>query len=352
MPVYNAASTLNNTLTSLRNQSFADWELVVVDDGSTDSSRDIVRRYAANDARVRLLTPGHQGIVESLALGLEKCRTNLVARLDADDICHPRRLEMQTAFLEAHPEVAAVGSAVRIFPRVTMTGGMLRYETWLNSLSQPEDIERDIFVESPLVHPSVMFRQDQVRQAGGYVPSPWPEDYYLWLRMWHAGLKLAKMPQVLLYWRDIPGRLTRCDPRCTYDSLRELKVEMFLRSHYPQVLGLDIPALPVAKYLHANQVLDKKLLIWGAGPNGKALAKSLQAKGLKPYAYIDIRQARRGQVICNMPVWGIDQLPDPKEYFLITAVGNPRSREEIRAHLNSHGWVERENYRCTAGISS
>ena len=281
--------------------------------------------------------------------------------MDADDISHPQRLALQVAYLAAHPEVDVVGSLVRIFPKIGITTGMARYERWLNQAVDAALLERDIFVESPLVHPSTLFRREAVLAVGGYLESDWPEDYYLWLRLWLAGHKLAKVERPLLFWRDGPTRLTRTDSRCGHDSLRDLKIEMFLRACYPQFAAnppslVDaVPACPppltVPQPRHGGRGVGRPLLIWGAGPNGKALAKGFQARGLQPAAFVDIRSARRGQTICGMPVLGIDQLPSPRDFFLVTAVGNPYSREEIRQHLDGHGWVECRDYRCMAGIS-
>ena len=95
----------------------------------------------------------------------------------------------------------------------------------------------------------------------------------------------------------------------------------------------------------------RQLIIWGAGPNGKALAKTLRSHGLEPAYYTDILPARHGQTICGLKVLSLEQLPAPEGYFLVTAVGNPNSREEIRAFLKERGWQEGRDFRCMAGIS-
>ncbi|MCR5660714.1 MAG: glycosyltransferase [bacterium] len=350
LPCYNCASTLTEAIFSVCRQTHENWELVICDDGSDDGSLEIANSWAERDKRIRVLPFSHSGIAKTLQLGLEACRFELVARMDGDDISHPRRLASQAAFMEAHPDIAVCGTLVRVFPRPSLTEGMKRYERWLNSLIEHKDIERDIFIESPFVHPSVMFRRSRVLAAGGYCESPWSEDYYLWFRMWLRGEKFGKVPELLFFWRDQPGRLTRTDPRCSHETLRDLKIDMFLRAYYPEYADNSLKV--EAEDLRRIASEKRRLFIWGAGPNGKALVKDLKKRGFVPYAYIDIRQDRRGQIICGIPVYGIDQLPAPEGNFLLTAVGNPNSREEIRDYLNDHGWQECEHYRCTAGISS
>ena len=110
--------------------------------------------------------------------------------MDADDICHPRRLELQTAFMEQHSEMSLLACRIRHIPRPAIQDGFLAYEEWQNSLMTHEEIYRDFFVESPFAHPSVMFRNHEVQRAGGYRDMGWAEDYDLWLRLMIDGRNL------------------------------------------------------------------------------------------------------------------------------------------------------------------
>ncbi len=327
VPVWNAATTVLAALRTVAWQTLQDWEAVVVDDGSTDGSLELVRSLAARDPRIRLLVRPHRGLVAALQDGLAECRAPLVARMDADDLSRPDRLQRQVDYLDRHGGIAAVGSRVRIFPVATCTAGMARYQDWLNSLADPQDLERDLFVESPLVHPSVTFRRAEVLAAGGYREGRGPEDYDLWLRLWERGGRFGKVPQTLLFWRDAPGRVTRTDPRCHRDRFRELKVEALLRTRLSS---------------------QRALFLWGAGPNGKGFARDLAARGRPPHAFIDSHPGRRGQRIVGVPVLGPEQLPDPGEVILLSTVGHPRSRAEIRLFLESRGWREGRDYLCVA----
>ncbi len=340
MPLYNCEATLINALRSVAWQTFPGWELILVDDGSQDDTLELAKSWCRNEPRAKLIAQEHGGIESALNRALAESRGAYIARMDSDDISHPKRLARQLEYLAAHPEIQAVGSKVRIFPSAQLTEGMERYQRWLNKTLTPELIERDMLVESPLVHPSVLMRRAAVESLGAYVAGSWPEDYHLWLRFWSRRWALGKVDEVLLYWRDSPQRLTRVDPRCSHDSLRNLKVDFFLRTFWGAEEGGW--SLPPDK---------RRLIIWGAGPNGKALVKTLRAKGLEPAYFTDILPARHGQTICGLRVLPLEGLPDPRDYFLLTAVGNPYSREEIRAFLRARGWLEGRDFYCMAGIS-
>lgn len=142
--------------------------MLAIDDGSTDESADIVRRYAQADRRIRLLQPGRIGLVTALNLGIEQARSPIIARMDADDLMHPDRLQSQYAYLNDHPEIALVASQVELFPADLIHAGCQEYVRWQNLCLEPAGIAASIYVESPFAHPSVMFRHAIVERLGGY----------------------------------------------------------------------------------------------------------------------------------------------------------------------------------------
>lgn len=199
MPVYNAARHLREAVMSVLGQSFSKLELVVVDDGSVDQSSGILHEFARRDSRVRILSGAHAGLVSALNRGLEAARGRWIARMDADDICTPDRLEAQLAFLRARPEVAVLASyawyigdsgrplgvhrvgptTVEEFRRVRARGELLR-----------------------LIHPTVVMARDVVLDAGGYdARFLHVEDLELFDRLANRGHVLLAMPRPTLYYR-------------------------------------------------------------------------------------------------------------------------------------------------------
>ncbi|MEN8165818.1 MAG: glycosyltransferase, partial [Acidobacteriota bacterium] len=250
LPVYNAVEFLPVCLKSLERQTLKDFEVVAVDDGSSDGSSEILKDWGRRDQRFRVVERSHQGLVPSLNYGLGECRGDLVARMDADDIAHPARLQSQVELMESRPELSVVSCLVRHFPVHRVAQGFKLYDEWLNSLIDHEQMARERFVESPVAHPSVLFRLKAVAEVGGYRDWGWPEDYDLWLRLFERGSLFAKVPRILFFWREGACRLSRSDPRYSPDAFLRCRAHFFARG--PGAEG-------------------RSVIIWGAGPNGKRL---------------------------------------------------------------------------------
>ncbi|MCK5803596.1 MAG: glycosyltransferase family 2 protein, partial [Lentisphaeria bacterium] len=195
LPVYDGTATLQRAIQSIREQTLADWELIVVNDGSTDGTAKMLADCAAEDIRIRVFThTRNRGIVSALLTGLEQARAPYIARMDADDLCAPERLEQQRDFLDAHPDIGLVGCRVRFGGDRATHAGYAAYVDWTNTLLEPEEIALNRFVESPFAHPSVAFRRELPECFGSYRDGDFPEDYELWLRWLDAGVRMAKLP--------------------------------------------------------------------------------------------------------------------------------------------------------------
>lgn len=324
LPFRDAAATLAATLDSLAGQTLSDWEGLLVDDGSADGSAAIAHAYAAADPRWRLLRGGG-GLVAALNHGIAAARAPLIARMDADDLALPERLARQADLLDRDPSLTLAGCLVEAFPAAAVTDGMRRYIDWLNSLCSPEAIRDALFVESPLAHPSVMVRADAVRAAGGYRDVDGPEDYDLWLRLLLDGGRAAKVPEVLLRWRESPIRLSRVDPRCHRRRFLATKL-----AHLPRVLP---PGSPVQ--------------ICGAGPTGRRWARALRAHRYPVRRFYDVVTSRCGRRIDGVPVQPPDTL-DPHDGFLLAATGRPGARAHIEEWLSARGLLPWRDFLAVA----
>lgn len=335
LPCYNAAATLPEALASLRTQTWRDFEVIAVDDGSTDATADLLNAAARADSRYTILTQPHAGIIPALNLGLSACRAPFIARMDADDITHPTRLEKQKAWLDQHSHTALVGCLVEGFPPGMsprdppgeIQSGFQRYLAWMNSLQTHAEICREIFVESPFAHPGVMFRKAWVEKVGGYQDHGWAEDYDLWLRLYLAGAEFAKVPEPLLAWRESPARLTRTDRRYAVENFLRAKSHYLLRG---PLTGRDA------------------VFIWGAGMIGRRLSKHLVRAGAPLAAFIDIAPGKIGGQRWNRPILPPEDLPLWWTRFqspiLLLAVATHGARATLRARFAGMGLAEGQDW--------
>lgn len=324
LPVFNGERFLAEALESVLQQTERRFELIVVDDGSSDSTPMILRQYASCDGRVRpTRLERNEGIVAALNHGLGLVSSLYVARMDADDLCHPQRLELQADYLDAHPEMGLVACHTDYGGDADVHGGFAAFVAWTNSLLTPEQIARNRFVESPLIHPTVAFRHELVDKYGGYRNGAFPEDYEIWLRWLGAGVPMAKIDRALLTWRERPDRLSRQDPRYSTDAFYQIK------TRYLQ------------EYLATNLV-GKPLIVWGAGKLSRRRAELL-TEGEQPLeisSYVDIDPRKIGNTIQGRGVLAPDQLPQPGQCFVLSYVSNRGARAEIEA------WFEERGYRA------
>src|SRR5207237_6467242 len=235
------------------------FEVVCVDDASTDATAALLHGFARAERRIRVVSGEGRGLVAALQLGLSHCQGDLIARMDADDLVHPDRLRLQADLLSNDPALGAVGSLVRCFPG-PLTPGLSRLEEWINSTVTAEQCAAARFVEAPLVHPSTTFRREALLSVGGWHDAGWAEDWDLLLRLAAAGWRMAKVPRVLFFWRDSPGRLTRRGEAYRPERMLELRAE----------------------HLARGPLRERPFDVWGAGPTGKRLARALEARGMRP----------------------------------------------------------------------
>ena len=319
LPVRDAAPYLPECIASLRAQTFEDFEVLAVDDGSTDESALLLSAWATEDSRVSLVRQAPAGIVRALEAGRALAGGRYLARMDADDIAEPVRFAEQFALLERSPDLAGCGAGVRYFPTAALRDGGRRYEDWINRIRTPEDVERNLFVECPLAHPTFFLRTSVVAEVGGYVDRGWPEDYDLLLRLWRSGARLAAVDRVLLQWRIRDDRASVRNEAYTPEAFRRCKVH----------------------YLLATLVRDRDgVVVWGAGPIGKAFAREVQEQGGTVRAFVDLNPRKIDQCIHGAPVIPPSEIDEYRDGFSVAAVGQEGVRSKIRAELESAGWKE------------
>jgi len=234
--VYNCQRYIADAVEGILGQTFRDFEFIVVDDGSTDLTTDILRRYESKDERLRVVRIPHGGIVDAANAGLSIARALLIARADADDICLPDRFEKQFAYLAEHPEVVCLGSR------------MLVMEPYGSALGESdhklthEEIDAELLRGSgwAVPQPVAMMRMDAVLEVGGYRKEYlWSEDLDLFLRLAEVG-RMANLPDVLVKYRTHPGSTNHLLPHVQVELTRKCIIETYRRRGLPAPADLNL----------------------------------------------------------------------------------------------------------------
>jgi hypothetical protein len=245
--------------------------------------------------------------------------------MDGDDISHPRRLEIQAAFLSDNRSVCLVATSFRHFPRYRLKDGMLAYEKWQNALLTHDSIMRDLYVESPFVHPSVMFRKEAVLAVGGYWDMGWAEDYDLWLRLASAGTRFARLPHTLFFWRERPERATRTMSEYSAEAFRACK------AHHLKKSFLD----------GAGEVV-----LAGAGLEGRAWSRTLQKEGIRVSCWVDVDPRKIGRILHGAPVISHREMAAGNGTRVLGTVGTRGAREQLRKWAADAGFTEGRDFLC------
>ncbi|MGB2560719.1 MAG: glycosyltransferase [Akkermansiaceae bacterium] len=326
MPCFNAEATLARAVQSIRKQTWSDWELIIVDDGSTDSSPTIASELASVDKRIRVINLPHQGVAAASNTGFAESCGSIIARMDADDVSHPQRLEKQRSALGEQAELDAVSCLVHFAGDRQTAGGYAHHVDWTNSHLTPEEISLNRFIDLPFPHPSIMYRRTLVEKFGGYREGCFPEDYEMILRWISMGVKIGKVREVLYDWHDPPTRLSRTDNRYDMQAFHHCKA----------------PYLAEAIRGSGNE--QRELWIWGAGRPARKCAQPLEAAWKPATGFIDIDPVKIGRTVQGRPVIGPDALPIAQQAVIVSYVGNRGAGSRIRDALLAKGRIEGEDF--------
>jgi glycosyltransferase involved in cell wall biosynthesis len=323
LPLKDSAPFLAECLASLNQQIFRDFEILAVNHDSTDQTAAMLEEYRGHDPRMRILEQKGGSLLDALNLGLKAAQGEFVARMDGDDVCHPMRLARQAEFLLTHPGAGVAGCRVEMLYEAGISEGYQDYEEWVNSLCQPVDLLRELFVECPLPHPTWMVRRSLYEKLGGYQDDTLPEDYHFLLRAVESGAGLAKVPERLLKWRDHPLRHSRKHPRYRRQAFFRLK----------------------ARFIQRLLLKRRPCVVWGAGDRARLLVRFLQGEGAKVEFCVGLEEeGKRPTSAHGVPVLLPGEVPAGLPGPLIACVGAPGARGVIRGWASARGLAEGRDY--------
>jgi glycosyltransferase involved in cell wall biosynthesis len=322
IPVKNTAHFLTECLESVLQQDYEAWEVLAVDDHSTDGSYALVESFTLRDHRIRLLRNDGDGIIHALRVAYANSSGRLITRMDSDDIMPACKINAMAKDLQRHgPGHLALGK-VKYFSFRGISDGYARYERWLNRLTETGNNFSEIYKECPVASPCWMVFREDLDNAGAFLPDRYPEDYDLCFRFYETGLKCLPSKQVLHYWRDYDTRTSRTHP------------------HYSQNYFLDIK---LYYFLRLERIPGKTLAIWGAGFKGKAIARQLTDGGHEFVWFCD-NPNKVGKKIYGTTLLHFSELAAYPGAQSIITVANAGAQNEIRAFLGSLGQKPMRDY--------
>lgn len=321
LPFYNAGATLTRAIQSILNQTYQDFELILVNNNSTDQSLKIATDFVNTDHRVILLNETQQGVVFAANTGMRAAQGQYIARMDADDTAHTERLARQLNHLDQNPNLSLSATQVNYQSEKDTPDDFEHFVQWSNNLTTWDDIYHNRFVEFPVVNPTLLFRRSMLDEVGYLSEGDFPEDYEWFLRAVANGHQIGKLDTTLLDWHDSTNRLTRTDERYHTHAFFNIKT----------------------KYLaqHLKSINQKEVWIWGAGKLGLKRSQLLLQEDIRIAGYIDIKKNKQ---LTHYPCVHFEQISLTEQPFVLSYITNRNRRDEVRAFLNQKGYEEGVNY--------
>lgn len=314
MPVFNAIPFLTACLESIENQSIHDWELIAIDDYSTDSSWEILKSFEKRlPNQVQVFQNKEKGIIPALQLGYSKCQGEFITRMDADDLMEKTKLETLRNLLTKNGKGYVSTGLVKYFSETQLGNGYQKYEEWLNNLSLKNKNYDDIYKECVIPSPSWMCHREDFEKCGGFSSSQYPEDYDLCFRFYKNNLKVRSAKKVIHHWRDYSNRTSRTDPNYANPNYFDLKLPYFLELDYDK---------------------NRPLVIWGAGKKGKVLAKKLLEEKID-FHWVSNNDKKNGKMIYNKKVAHFERVESLINPQVIISVASPEGQVEILEYISN-----------------
>lgn len=282
MPAYNAAPYIAEAISSVLQQSCTNFELLVINDGSTDNTENIIRNIS--DERIRLINQPHSGVAAALNLGLLNATAPLIARFDADDICCPQRLQQQYDFFQSHPEYILVGSDVNYADK----NGEYLYR-YTSAAYTHDAITNYILADCPFIHSSVMYKKDIALQLGGYDAKAHTfEDYRLWMQFINKG-RVCNLNEALITVRLNPESVT-VDEKLRGRRFAALKKEMLFTDVITKAQEEELLQILQSQSFgsfkkYSYNILVAKKYLWNNYQPAKARENVRLAIGFKPFQF-------------------------------------------------------------------
>lgn len=307
----NASMWVVETLVSIQNQTYTNWEVIVVDDHSEDHSFSLVKQFSQNDSRIQVSKNNSTGIIPALNQAFNQVRGEYITRMDADDVMPPNRLAQMVDLLQTLPEKSIVTGKICYFSDKNISEGYLKYEKWLNERVEQNDFYQHIYRECIVASPNWMGKTADFRNYNLFENLIYPEDYDLCFHWMKKNFKIYPINEVTLFWREHPLRTSRNSERYQQEAFFKLKLAWFRRFFtHPTSVG-----------------------IVGLGVKGKLCAMDLRENNF-PFKLYDLDYEKKPSFL-EQPILSPEQIDD--ELLLIARY--PENLNDIQSFLESKGYI-------------
>ena len=318
MPVKNAGRYLQACLESIAQQSYKNWELIAIDDHSSDSSLELLNQFCV-ESNGKVFTSNGKGIISALQTGYKHVSGKFIHRMDADDVMPLNKLEL---LMRHWAPRSVVTGKVSYFSDEWLVGlGFQNYQTWLNGLGKEENFWCDVYRECPIASPAWLMSIEDFESVGGFDNHKIPEDYDLAFRIYKAKLSVTHISEIVHLWRDSQNRTSRKDPSYFPIAYHPLKVDYFKEVDYDN---------------------SKELVLWGAGKKGKLIAKLLIQQGL-PFTWVTNNMNKVRIKIQGKSLMHEDDLSFKNQQFIL-ATASQEDRMAIESKLLKNKKVKGLDY--------
>ncbi|TNJ43087.1 glycosyltransferase family 2 protein [Tamlana fucoidanivorans] len=311
IPFKNTESFLSDCLISIINQTYSHWEVIIIDDHSTDNSRHIVKSFSEKDERIHLFNNIGTGIIDALRLAFKYSKGVLITRMDSDDVMPEHKIDtMVKSLIKSGKNHVATGR-VAYFSDRGISDGYKKYEDWLNRLTEQGQNYSEIYKECVIASPCWMIYREDFVACGGFNHDRYPEDYDLTFRFYKAQYKIIPSSDMLHYWRDYQTRTSRTHSNYAENTFLDIKLHYFLELDFDN---------------------SRPLVIWGAGFKGKTIAKKLVEKQIA-FTWICDNPKKIGKEIYDQELKPFTHLEHINQAQSIVTVANPKAQNDIKSYF-------------------
>lgn len=303
---------LEACLDSILAQTYTNWELIAVNDHSSDRTPEILQEYALQDSRIRVFHSDRPRLIPTLQIGYAQCSGTLINRMDSDDKMPDYKLQVMLDEWKKYGKGTIIAGGTEHFVDEGEVGdGFRRYERWLNEVARNNSHYQEIYQECVIPSHCWLIHKEDFDAVGAFDPIVYPEDYDLCFRFYRAGFQVVGLNKVLHYWRDRSNRISRTWEEYKDNRYFDLKIRYFYE---------------------LDRDRSRPLVLWGAGRNGKDMAKLLLAEN-DSFHWVCDNERKIGKDIYGVRMAHHDIIPRLENPQIMVVVSSPTDKSNIRRYL-------------------